>query len=58
MPEVGVDGVAEEGKDTTSLLTAGGDHRPDAFTPPPSALATGSLGDMTINHDALEDYSS
>ena len=48
---MGVEGVAEEFKDTAILLAAGCDHRPDAFTPPLSAFATGSLCDVTVDHD-------
>ncbi|MCX5643856.1 MAG: hypothetical protein NTZ17_04090 [Phycisphaerae bacterium] len=35
MSEVGVEGFAEEFKNTATLLAAGGDHRPGAFTPTP-----------------------
>ena len=51
MLEVSIEGIAEELEDAATLLAAGGDHRPDAFTPTLSALATGSLGDMTVDHD-------
>jgi hypothetical protein len=41
--EVGVEGVAEEFEDAATLLAAGRDHRPDAFTPTLPAFAAGSL---------------
>jgi len=49
--EVGVEGLAEELKDTTLLLATGRQHRPDAFAPTLSALATGSLCDVTIDDE-------
>jgi len=48
---MGIEGVAEKLEDTATLLAAGGDHRPDAFTPTLSAFATGSLRDVTVDHD-------
>ena len=51
LSEVGVEGVAEEFKDTATLLAAGCDHRPDAFTATLSAFTTGSLRDVTVDHD-------
>jgi len=51
LSEMGVEGVAEEFEDAATLLTAGSDHRPDAFTPTLPAFAPGSLRDVTVNHD-------
>lgn len=46
-----MEGIAEELEDTATLLTAGGDHRPDAFTPTLSPWAASSLRDATVDHD-------
>src|SRR5512136_2799501 len=48
---MGVEGVEEEFEDAATLLAAGRDHRPDAFTPTLPAFATGSLRDVTVDHD-------
>ncbi|HSW01967.1 MAG TPA: hypothetical protein VLI39_17505 [Sedimentisphaerales bacterium] len=51
MLEVGVEGVAEELEDPATLLAAGGDHGPDAFTPALSAFATRPLRDVPVDHE-------
>ncbi|MBX3435778.1 MAG: hypothetical protein KF847_20865, partial [Pirellulales bacterium] len=52
--EEGVNGLFEEAECGASLLFAGGQDGPDAFAPPLSGFAAGSLRQLAVLRDEAE----